>query len=169
MAGDDTSRFCGQCSLHVYNLSEMSQTEAEAVILEHEGHLCVRFYQRADGTMMTKDCPVGWRAVKRRLALLGGAAAAVVAALFSLLTFDAFAAASVRGNGNGGVRFVNPIDQVQNWLFPPVCVMGEMVPVNPRPQENNPPALMGKMCPPNFNGDPVEEPAPAPPAVPLQK
>jgi hypothetical protein len=42
--------------LNVYNLSEMSQESAEALIAETEGRLCVRFYQRADGTVLTRDC-----------------------------------------------------------------------------------------------------------------
>src|SRR5437868_1150792 len=82
MSGDDTTRFCGQCAQYVYNLSEMTKEDAEALIMEHEGKMCVRFYQRSDGTMMSKDCPVGWRAVKRRMALLGGVAVAVLAAMF---------------------------------------------------------------------------------------
>ena len=131
MAGDDQVRLCGECSKHVYNLSAMTQTQAEALVLEREGKLCVRFYRRADGTMMTADCPVGWRAVQRRVATAGATAAAVVFAMLSLFTVGVFA--SVRGNGNGGVQLVNPIQRVKDWLFPPaVCVMGEPIPI-PRP------------------------------------
>lgn len=36
------------------------------MVAEHEGHLCVRFYTRAEGTMLTQDCPVGLRAVRYR-------------------------------------------------------------------------------------------------------
>ncbi len=59
MEGDGNARFCGSCAKNVYNLSEMTRADAEHLILEHEGHLCVRYYQRADGTVLTKDCPVG--------------------------------------------------------------------------------------------------------------
>ena len=59
MAGDDRARFCSHCKLHVYNLSSMSREEAESLVVAKEGRLCVRFYQRADGTVMTKDCPIG--------------------------------------------------------------------------------------------------------------
>jgi len=52
-------RHCGECKLNVYNLSEMTQTEAEGLIRKHEGRLCVRYYQRADGTVLTRNCPVG--------------------------------------------------------------------------------------------------------------
>ena len=35
--------------------------EAERLIAEREGRLCVRFYQRTDGTVLTADCEVGVR------------------------------------------------------------------------------------------------------------
>jgi hypothetical protein len=146
MPGNDTTRFCGQCSQHVYNLSDMTQEEAEEFVRRREGRTCVRFFKRADGTMMTKDCPVGWRTVKRRVAMVGAAAAAVLFAGLGVVTLGAFAA-SVRGNGNGGVQLVNPIARIRDWLFPPVPVM----PPPPAP----PIMVMGDMCPPNFNPDPV--------------
>lgn len=81
MKGDDRVRFCGDCRLNVYNLSEMSRPEAEKLLQMHEGHLCIRLYKRADGTIITKDCPVGLRAIRLRLAWLG----ACVAAGFALV------------------------------------------------------------------------------------
>ncbi len=59
MTGDERSRFCGQCELNVYNLSDMTRQEAEGFLSEKEGRVCVRYYQREDGTIITKDCPVG--------------------------------------------------------------------------------------------------------------
>ena len=67
MLGDDRVRFCGQCSLNVYNLSGMTRADAEDLIARTEGRLCVRFYRRFDGSIITKDCPVGLRAIKRRV------------------------------------------------------------------------------------------------------
>ncbi len=67
MSGDDKVRFCGECKLNVYNLSEMSKTEAEKLLRNHEGdRLCIRLYLRADGTIITQDCPVGIRLLKIR-------------------------------------------------------------------------------------------------------
>src|SRR6266699_5221853 len=66
MIGDERARFCGQCNLNVYNLSSMTRSEAESFIARTEGRLCVRFYRRKDGSIITQDCPVGLRAVKRR-------------------------------------------------------------------------------------------------------
>lgn len=67
MVGGDRVRFCGQCQLNVYNLSAMSRDEAESLIARTEGRLCVRFYRRRDGAIITEDCPVGLRALKRRV------------------------------------------------------------------------------------------------------
>jgi hypothetical protein len=86
MTGDDRVRHCGECQKNVYNLSEMSRAEADALIREHEGHLCVRFYRRKDGTMLTADCPVGVRAVVARklVACIAGALALVGLGLYQV-------------------------------------------------------------------------------------
>jgi len=83
MKGDARVRHCGSCRLNVYNLSAMTRREAEALVRRTEGRLCVRFYRRADGTVLTADCPVGLAAVRRRIALLGGALAAMLVAMFT--------------------------------------------------------------------------------------
>ncbi len=67
MIGNELSRFCGQCNLNVYNLSGMTRAEAEHLIAGHAGRLCVRFYRRADGSILTRNCPVGLRAVQQRV------------------------------------------------------------------------------------------------------
>ena len=68
MEGDERVRFCRECNLNVYNLSGMTRREAESLVAETEGRLCARFFRRADGTVLTKDCPTGLRAVRRRVA-----------------------------------------------------------------------------------------------------
>ena len=67
MRGDERVRFCAQCNLNVYNLSNMSRREAEAVVTRAEGRLCIRYYRRRDGTILTDNCPTGVRVLKRRL------------------------------------------------------------------------------------------------------
>lgn len=64
MTGDDKSRFCGQCQLNVYNLSAMSDAEVDKLWQSKNGRLCARFYQRADGTVLTDNCPVGLRKLR---------------------------------------------------------------------------------------------------------
>jgi hypothetical protein len=78
MVGNNRKRFCGDCKLNVYNLSGMSKTEAENLLEIAEGRLCVRFYQRPDGTVLTEDCPVGWAKIKQRTKLFVTAAASLV-------------------------------------------------------------------------------------------
>lgn len=63
MSGDDKSRLCAGCAKYVYNLSAMTVDEATRLIEEKQGDLCVAFYRRRDGTVMTADCP---RAVRSR-------------------------------------------------------------------------------------------------------
>jgi hypothetical protein len=81
MAGNDRARFCNQCGLNVYNISAMTKQEAESFIANAEGRICAKFYRRADGTILTRDCPVGLRAVRKKVSR---AAAAAFSALISL-------------------------------------------------------------------------------------
>jgi len=83
MYGDDRKRFCGDCKLNVYNLSGMSREEAEALIMNAEDRLCVRFYKRRDGSVITEDCPVGWARVKQRTRVFATAAFSMLMALLS--------------------------------------------------------------------------------------
>ena len=59
MTGDDRARYCGSCERTVYNLSALTAEEAAKLIAEREGKLCVRMFRRHDGTIITRDCPVG--------------------------------------------------------------------------------------------------------------
>lgn len=78
MVGDDRVRACRGCDRPVFNLSEMTRAEAEAVLATRGLTPCVRFYRRADGTVMTSDCPSG--APKRRLVVVASSLAATLAA-----------------------------------------------------------------------------------------
>ena len=78
MIGDECARFCGQCELNVYNLSAMTTLEAESLIARTEGRLCVRYYRRKDGSIITQDCPVSLRRLKQRAARIKRAVASLV-------------------------------------------------------------------------------------------
>jgi hypothetical protein len=84
MTGDETARHCDSCSLSVYNLSEMTREEAEALIIEREGSLCVRFYQRADGMIITRDCPIGTTRRSRRRMFFGAVFATLSGVLMTI-------------------------------------------------------------------------------------
>jgi hypothetical protein len=83
MPGTDQVRHCSQCNKNVYNLSAMTRREAEALLREKEGQLCTRLYRRADGTILTENCPAGLRAIGRRVSRVAGAAMSAVATLSS--------------------------------------------------------------------------------------
>ncbi|MFN0277007.1 MAG: carboxypeptidase-like regulatory domain-containing protein [Pyrinomonadaceae bacterium] len=84
MTGDERTRHCALCSLNVYNISELTQNGVERLIQQREGRLCIRMYRRADGTVLTQDCPVGLRAIKKRATRFVGATLATVLGLFSI-------------------------------------------------------------------------------------
>ncbi|OJY28541.1 MAG: hypothetical protein BGO98_05570 [Myxococcales bacterium 68-20] len=88
MLGDERVRFCVSCEKNVYNLSAMPREDAERLLQERVGkELCVRFYQRADGTILTEDCPVGVKKKRRKkLALAVAGAGAMAFAATSMLT-----------------------------------------------------------------------------------
>jgi hypothetical protein len=78
MHGNERARFCGQCNLNVYNLSSMTKAQAELLIEQTEGRLCVRYFRRTDGSVLTKDCPVGLRAFRRRMSYVARAVSSLV-------------------------------------------------------------------------------------------
>lgn len=88
MLGDERVRFCMSCAKNVYNLSAMPREDAERLLQERMGKdLCVRFYQRADGTILTEDCPVGVTKKRRKkLALSVAGASAMAFAATSMLS-----------------------------------------------------------------------------------
>ena len=143
MYGDGRKRFCGDCKLNVYNLSGMSRDEAEALIMNAEGRLCVRFYRRADGSVITEDCPVGWARFKQRTRHLATAAFSLLMALFS------------------GVFIVSLFSQQKNVvgvLKIPVAtptprpLMGAVAYNGPKFEQGE---TMGKMLPMNIDPQPV--------------
>lgn len=91
MFGNERVRFCDQCQLNVFNLSEMSKEDAERLIGQTEGRLCVRFYKRQDGSIITQNCPVGLRAIKRRLSRAATAVATFVLSLMAGIGFYSLA------------------------------------------------------------------------------
>lgn len=79
-SGDARVRHCGDCKKSVFDLSEMTREQAEATIVAHNGKLCVRYFQRPDGTIMTADCAVGTRQRRRRRWVAVGTVAMLAAA-----------------------------------------------------------------------------------------
>src|SRR5260221_12162739 len=59
----------------------MTEREVQRLIANSQGRVCGRFYRRADGTVLTQDCPRGLRGVARRVSRT---AAAVLTAVMSV-------------------------------------------------------------------------------------
>lgn len=131
MEGDDRVRYCSRCSLNVYNLSEMTRAEAEVLVQNHEGRLCKAFYRRTDGTILTKDCPIGAGVFRRHVCGMLVTCIAGLMLLFGTITVTRNSTKQI----DLKVRLakVEPFKSLFNWLG--------LTPVPPPPQ--NFPFLMG--------------------------
>ena len=134
MYGDDRKRFCGDCKLNVYNLSGMTRDEAEALIMNADGRVCVRFYRRADGSVITQDCPVGWAKVKQRARIMATAVASLLMALFTGVLFVWLFSKQNPTVGELKIPFVTPTPE-------PIRMMGA---VSVRPRDTNSNEVKGK-------------------------
>jgi hypothetical protein len=142
MTGDERTRRCAQCALDVHNIAAMTRAEAEALIARHLGpggdgsRLCAQIYRRADGTILTRDCPVGLAAVRvkarRALARVAGAIAAVIAGGVAVVGADRIADHANAGGwiARARLRAAEPFASVRAALIaPPPPLMGQMAPL----------------------------------------
>ena len=143
MTGDERVRHCADCNLSVHNISALSRKDAEQLLRASVGdRLCIRLFRRADGTILTQDCPVGFarvRAGARRALVRVG----VLVGLVGLA--GAGAASTSRGMFGDRVRLraLRPFSVVCEWIAPSVApapppmmgamVMGIMAWPTPRP------------------------------------
>jgi hypothetical protein len=128
LKGDDRVRYCGKCSLHVYNLAEMSDEEVERVVRKTEGRLCGRLYLRGDRTATARNCPESRIRKKARILLAAGT-------LLLLAATSWFFRTQVRPDRSGFPPLVrellNYIDPEPPLSYPPV--MGRIAPRTPPP------------------------------------
>ncbi len=157
MTGDERTRLCSQCNLCVHNLSAMTHSEAEALVAGagQASGVCVRLYRRADGTVITQDCPVGFaraRAAARKMA------ARIAAALAFALAGGAAAATTSKSPWAGALRLraLQPFAAITTWLTPSAPPLG--------PITRNPGSyIMGKVSMPYIPPPPGPPPPPPPP------
>jgi hypothetical protein len=137
MTGTDAVRFCGQCEKNVYNLSAMTRAEAEALVTAKDSKMCVRLYQRKDGTVLTQDCPVGVRRlrIRSRLWATVTGATATAALMLGVVSGRAWADTTVAPCHKPGQA------QAQK---PPHPKMGEIAVFVP-PAPSKPTPKMGKI------------------------
>lgn len=132
MPGDDRARFCSECKLHVFNLSAMTQEEAETLIRQKEGRLCARYFKRSDGKIITSDCAEAIRT--RRVATVCGL---VLAMLIGMVLWLEMFSALERKSGSSWLRKYEPFRTVLAWLAPEAVTtfstvsMGAICDVNP--------------------------------------
>jgi hypothetical protein len=77
MLGEGAIRSCARCDQRVFDLSQMTLSQAETLVAQHRGKLCVRLYRREDGTMMFADCVVGASGIVKRKSAIAATALAV--------------------------------------------------------------------------------------------
>jgi hypothetical protein len=142
MRGDERARHCDQCDLKVHNISELTRGEAEAYLsgvaaeMGAGRRVCLGFYRRADGTILTKDCPVGLAAVRAALARRWSRFAALVALVFS--------AVITLGRGRteeSGLKTMEPFAGIARALNPVAPFLGPMV-----RQQRRPVMFLGGAC-----------------------
>jgi hypothetical protein len=130
MIGNERVRYCGQCNLNVYNLSGMTSQEADHIVTQTEGRLCVRFYQRPDGTVLTQDCPVGLAAFRRRMKRAGQVVFASILGLFAGAGMFRNYLQNHKQSHTMGTVAVDPVRHVQGDVERPP-VMGKIAQPQP--------------------------------------
>jgi hypothetical protein len=106
---------------NVYNLSELTESQARELV---QGPVCVRFFHRVTGTVVTRKCPPMVAAARRRLAALAACLLPLAVAFW------------------GGVAWLH---QAVTGAPPQRQLMGAISVVPPRPPP--PRALMGEPAP----------------------
>lgn len=81
MTGNDRVRHCRECNQQVFDLSALTAEEGVRLIEESEGRVCVRFYRRTDGKIVTRDCVSArcWIYLRRSFIRATGAVASLLA------------------------------------------------------------------------------------------
>ena len=144
MYGNERARFCEQCQLNVYNLSEMSRAEAEELIGRTEGSLCVRYYRRRDGSILTQNCPVGLRRLKRRLSRVATAIGSSVLSFVAGIGFYQIRAP----------RYTTGVMVTGDMYQPLPSVTGELVPKPSSPKTE----VLGRLVPVKISPRPAQKP-----------
>jgi len=110
MRGDDFVRDCAHCSRKVYNLSAMSREEAADLILKTEGRLCVRYFARPDGMVMTKNCG---KPLEKFSHVFVSGCAAFLGCVFALVTI--LNATTRQGDPPAPLKVV--VTNIKEWIY----------------------------------------------------
>jgi hypothetical protein len=153
MPGGDDIRFCGRCRQNVYNLSQMNETQVRELV---QGPVCVRFYARGDGTVVTRQCSPMLEAARRRMMAMAAGLLPLAAAFWGSVAW-------LRGKVHvespvvmGGISPAPPEPAPPPMMGTPVPpespppIMGEPAPLMGKPSPPHPPRLMGRTRPPKI-------------------
>ena len=144
MYGNERVRFCEQCQLNVYNLSEVSRAEAEELIGRADGRLCVRYYRRKDGSILTQNCPVGLRRLKRRLSRVATAIGSSVLSFMAGVGFYQITAP----------RHTTGVMVMGDMYQPSRPSMTGVLAPQPSPPQNE---ILGRLAPVKISREPVQK------------
>lgn len=70
MSGNDEVRFCSSCETNIYNLSAMTRQEAEKLLNNSNGKICVRYEKNSKGKIVT--APPKLTQITRRATIAAG-------------------------------------------------------------------------------------------------
>ncbi len=84
MTGDERKRACSGCGKNVFNLSDMTKSEAEKFLVDNGTSQCAIFFRRDDGSIMTDDCPRALRKIRNQCKLVVKVAVGLIAFLVAL-------------------------------------------------------------------------------------
>src|SRR5262245_26956232 len=105
MSGDEKKRFCSECDKYVYDFSQMTRRQVEAIVSIHRGRMCARITLRPDGSLVTLEAPPVHPIVARRAPPVVNATLAAILGFSvpaSALNVDVSAAQIiVRSNADG--------------------------------------------------------------------
>ncbi|RYE87781.1 MAG: hypothetical protein EOO75_14050 [Myxococcales bacterium] len=167
MTGDAHRRHCSECDKNVYDLSSLTREQAELLLEEHEGSLCIRFYRREDGTVLTADCPVGVKRRRRRWAAFSALAAATLGGT-AMMFLGAATVMMGAPPAPGPMAMGSAAPLVSGSASIEPCEapkMGEMIEVKGDLAYDDGAAEMGRKAPPETSSRPKAPPAPTTPAI----
>lgn len=144
MKGDDRTRHCGACKLNVYNVAGLTKEEAQELLLKRASgeRVCMRLTRRHDGTIITKDCPVGVSLARR--AKLRAASMVASAVALSLYLFTSKSNAQENQHAMTGSIAVAPVmGKVAAPRDVEMTMGGISAPIDDEPE------MMGEVAPPD--------------------
>jgi hypothetical protein len=104
MVGNDQVRFCEHCSHQVHNLSLLTRSQAERLVSQSNGRLCVRYHQGPAGTPVTLPVTRKLHSIGRRVSRLAAGAFSASLSITSAVAQNSASSQSSNSNLPGVVQ-----------------------------------------------------------------